>query len=513
MNGLNRRGFLKRTTQATLGLMATSAVGWSDASQKSSAKRPNILFAISDDQSWPHTGAYGSKMVRSPGFDRVARTGCLLNNAFCAAPQCAPNRASILTGRSIWQNEEAGTHSSYFPKKLTVFTDVLEESGYFIGTTGKSWGPGNWKDSGWKRNPAGPGYDKRKLTPPAKGIKNLDYAANFVDFMDERPEDQPFFFWYGAYEPHRSYEKGIGLKMGKKLEDAVVPPFLPDTQEIRSDLLDYAVECEWFDQHLCKILDTLEEAGELDNTLVIVTSDNGMPFPRAKANLYEYGLHMPMAVSWPKGISGGRKIDDLVSFIDLAPTFLEAAGIDAPQCMSGRSFMNVLQSKKSGVIDKSRKHIMAGRERHSHSRFDNQGYPSRVIRTDQYLYIRNLKPELWPAGDPPYYHDIDACPTNDFMIENKDKYQELANGAYGKRPLEELYDIRKDPGCMNNLVNDAQYAATRENLWNELKSRLISEGDPRMSGSEIFDSYPRFGSMRQYLGGFWKKGQYNPKYK
>jgi uncharacterized sulfatase len=190
-------------------------------------RRPNILFAIADDHSFPHASAYGSRMFRTPSFDRVASSGVLFYNAFVAAPQCSPSRAAILTGKNIWQLEEAGTHSSYFPTKFPVFTDALEAVGYHIGYTGKAWDPGNWKDAGRTRNPVGPEYNsKRFQTLPTKGISPIDYAANFEDFLARKSSDQPFFFWYGAHEPHRMYEKGSGQRAGWETVDAEIPAFL-----------------------------------------------------------------------------------------------------------------------------------------------------------------------------------------------------------------------------------------------------------------------------------------------
>src|SRR5690606_32987578 len=241
---------------------------------------------------------------------------------------------------------------------------------------------------------------------------------------------KPFCFWYGASEPHRVFEKGSGLKAGKKLEDVVVPSFLPDTEEVRSDLLDYAVEIEWFDQQLGKMLEVLEEVGELDNTIIVVTSDNGMAFPRAKANLYEFGHHVPLALRWGDKVPGNRTVEDVVSLIDLFPTYLDALGLDFTSNdypIKGKSLMNILLSDKEGIVDKSRNGIYAARERHSSSRWNNLTYPQRSLRTDQYLYIRNFRPERWPAGAPQKfeedgtlgeihraYHDIDACPTLDY---------------------------------------------------------------------------------------------------
>ena len=293
-------------------------------------RRPNILLAIADDQSYPYCSAYGDTTTRTPAFDRVAKEGILFTKAFCASPGCSPSRAALLTGRHTWQLQQAGTHASSFPRQYVTFPDRLEKAGYHIGYTGKGWGPGNWKISGRTRNPAGPAYQKRTMKSP-RGISNKDYAANFADFLAARKAGQPFCFWFGGHEPHRAYRKGIGLASGKKVADARVPAFLPDAPEIRSDLLDYAIEIEWFDSHLLRMIKLLDKHGELDNTLIVVTADNGMPFPRAKANGYEYGIHVPLAVRWPKVVKAGRRVTDLVGFVDFAPTFLEAAGLKVPE--------------------------------------------------------------------------------------------------------------------------------------------------------------------------------------
>lgn len=223
------------------------------------SQQPNILFVISDDQSFPHASAYGSEFIETPAFDRVAEEGILFMNAFAPSPGCSPSRAAILTGRYPWQNEEAGTHASSFPQHLKVFPDLLEEAGYFVGYTGKGWGPGDWEVSGRDRNPAGPAYQMKSLDTPNPNISENDYSGNFELFLEERPENNPFFFWMGTYEPHRAYMKGSGVDAGKNPEDVDLPAYLPDTQEVRSDFLDYALEIEWFDQHLARTIELLEK--------------------------------------------------------------------------------------------------------------------------------------------------------------------------------------------------------------------------------------------------------------
>ncbi len=495
------------------------------------SKQPNILFAIADDQSFPYASGYGECGVQTPAFDKVAETGILFTNAFVAAPQCSPSRAAILTGKNIWQLEEAGTHSSYFPKKFTVFTDLLELAGYSIGYTGKPWGPGNWKDAGWSRNPVGPEFNEKVFdSVPASGISKTDYFENFREFYAKKSSGKPFFFWYGGQEPHRVYEDGSALKAGKELSSAIVPKFLPETDLVKSDVLDYAFEIEWFDAQLGKMLQFLEEKGELENTIIVVTADNGMPFPSAKANLQEYGTHVPLAICWPKKIKGNRVIGELVGMIDLAPTFLEITGIKNVPETTGKSLSNILFSEEQGNIDPERKYVFTGRERHTHARPDNLGYPARAVRTQDYLYVLNFKPDRWPAGDPaseeaasqdadnelkklfPGYHDVDDSPTKRFLIDEKDNQSEYFDLSYSKRPAEQLYDIKNDPGCVNNLAENPDFLQIKTDLNKVLLDELTKQGDPRVLGNgDVYESYPRFGAMRAFPG-FKERGKYNPEY-
>lgn len=477
---------------------------------------PNILIAISDDQSFAHTSAAGYPGVKTPVFDRVAAEGILFRNGFAPSPGCSPSRAAFLTGRHTWQIEQAGTHMSSFPAKYVTYPDLLEAGGYTVGYTGKGWSPGNYKISGRTRNPAGPVFNSRQLTPPTKGISKNDYAGNFADFLATRKEGQPFCFWYGAIEPHLGYETGSGVKAGKRLEDANVPGFLPDHPEVRSELLDYCLEIEWFDSQLGKMLKLLEAAGELENTLVIVTSDNGMPFPRAKATCYEYGIHVPLAIRWGDKVPGGRVVDDLVGLVDLTATILEVSGVEEPTeyPISGRSIMNILNSEKQGVVDPSRDRVWSARERHTSARFDNWTYPQRALRTPEYLYIRNFEPDRWPMGDPQIiksdgslgqenraYFDIDFSVIRHSMLENQDdpEVAKILKLSVAKKPAEELYDITQDPDCLNNLASDPAFLETKQKLSQQMMEYLKKTGDPRATGNgEIWDSYKRYGNIRNF---------------
>ncbi|MEZ5354390.1 MAG: sulfatase [Bryobacteraceae bacterium] len=515
----SRRSFLSRAALLGSGLGSGlgSVLGSGAAPallRGAAARRPNILFAISDDQSYPHTGATGDKVVKTPSFDRVAAEGVLFRQAYGLSPGCAPSRAGILTGRFPWQIEEAGTHASAFPRSLTVYPNLLAAAGYHVGLTGKGAGPANFQGSGWPHNPAGPPYDKRRAPTRGLQINANDYAANFEDFLGARPKDSPFCFWFGCHEPHRGYTKGSGLKSGKRLEDVTVPPFLPDNAEVRGDLLDYYLEIEHFDSHLGRMLAMLEKAGELDNTLVVATADNGMSFPGSKASMYDYGIHLPLTMMWKDRAKGGRVSDDLVSFADFAPTFLEAAGVRPAPAMVGRSLVSLLGSGRSGRIEPSRERVFSGRERHSHARRDNLGYPARAMREGKYLYIWNMKPDRWPAGDPKEYYDIDNGPTKTWMMANQAESRVLFEHGFGKRPEEELFDVAADPGCLRNLAGEAAHARTRASMRRTLERALEQQRDPRVTGNgDIWESYPRYSGMRPELGGFAEQGKYNPNYR
>jgi uncharacterized sulfatase len=477
LNRSDRRKFLHAAAAASLSLPSESAwpVDRADPHQrKNPGRRPNILVAVSDDQSWMHTGAAGDRLVKTPVFDRVARLGVRFTHAFCCSPSCTPSRGAILTGQEIWRLEEGANLFSTLDKRFDVYPDLLEAAGYQVGYTGKGWGPGLIEPGGRKRNPAGPAY------------------PDFRQFLDSVPGRKPFCFWFGGTDPHRPYVPGSGSRPGMKIEDVKVPPFLPDVPEVRNDLLDYYFAIERFDRQVGELLRLVEKAGELENTLVILTSDNGMPFPRAKCNLYDYGTRMPLAICWPGRTRGGRVIDDFIGFTDLAPTILETAGLKPPPAMTGRSFLDLLTSSHTAAQAPRRDRVCMGRERHSVARAGGAGYPMRAIRTRGFLYIHNLAPDRWPAGDGPGYFDIDPSPTKHFIIRNRlGECRGFFRMAFKKRPAEELYDLAKDPDQLSNLAGRSEYSGVQENLRSELHRQLILTGDPRAQGREaLWDSYP-----------------------
>ncbi|MCF7847427.1 MAG: sulfatase [Kiritimatiellales bacterium] len=464
-------------------------------------QRPNILFCISDDQSYAHAGANGDPVVQTPAFDRVAKSGLRFEHAFCDAPTCGPSRSAILTGQSIWRLEEAGNIHSTLPAKFDTYAGLLQDAGYSIGYTGKGWSPGKLEPGGRTENPAGLEHVGKKLKTRIQGISDKDYAANFEDFLVSHPEGKPFCFWLGTHEPHRAYKQGAGIAAGKDPSKVIVPPFFPDNDIVRSDILDYYMEVEHYDRMVGRAIQSLEKRGLLDNTIVVMTSDHGMPFPRGKASLYDQGTRVPLAISWPTGIKKpGRTVKSFVNLSDLSPTFLEAAGIAPPEMMSARSLMDVFADKET----EERPAAFIAMERHDGCRAGGKGYPCRAIRTKDYLYIHNFEPSRWPSGSPDAgdcaraipYGEIDSSPTKSFLMENPE-VAHLAKLSFGFRPAEELYEIKSDPGNITNLANSPKHAKTLQKMRKQLFDHLAETKDPRVVGGKVmWDYYPYYGGMK-----------------
>lgn len=456
---------------------------------------PNILFCIADDWGWPHAGAYGDTVVKTPAFDRIAKEGVLFEHCYVSSPSCTPSRNSILTGQYHWRLREGANLWSSLDHTIPVYPLQLEARGYDIGRWRKSWGPGQLKPGGYTdTHPVGANYKKG--------------FAQFLKAHDAKP-DAPFCFWLGAHDPHRSYKKGSGKQSGMDLDKINVPAFWPNVEEIRSDIADYYFEVERFDRDVAAALKLLEERGELDNTIVVVTGDHGMPFPRCKSNCYDMGVRVPLAIRWGKNLVAGSRVTEFVSLIDLAPTFLTAVGAPIPTttAMNGRALWPLIPQTASATSKrmqkpKGRDHVIFGKERHVPCRPDHSGYPTRGIRTKRWAYLRNFKPSRWPVGDPPLFGDTDPAraigkgTTKGYLLTHKDGEagQQFFEWNFGMRPLEELYDMTKDPDQLHNLANKPELQQVKKNLWAKLRSELVATQDPRVvGGGEAFDSYPHYG--------------------
>ncbi len=419
------------------------------ASWASAAERPNILVLMADDWSWPHSGALGDQTVKTPTFDRMVREGVLFERAFVSSPSCTPSRMAIATGQWHWRLGEAQNLGGSLAKDVPTYADLLAGAGYHTGFSRKGAAPSKHTYRG--TDPFGPRFQ------------------NFEAFLSKRKKDSPFCFWYGSGAPHRPYVLNSGKAAGMVTDKVELPPGLPDHPTVRNDLLDYYAAVQEFDREAADILSRLEREGELENTLVVMSGDNGMPFPRAKATLYDTGTRVPLVARWGKQVKAGRTVGDFVSLCDLAPTFLEAAGVTTPKAMTGQSLFPQLKSKRSGQIDAARDHVLTGMSRHCFP------YPRQALRTKHYLYIRNKNPEKWmtgrrkgppqtfdfskhhwPSGAEAFCFNVDPSPAKQYMLTHPDDPLVRAcwAQAFGPYPREELYDLKNDPGQLHNLAQE-----------------------------------------------------------
>ncbi len=460
----------KKNYWLVLIILTFTAVGCKLSSSKQEEKRPNILMIMSDNQSWNHVGCYGDKTVRTPNMDLIAKQGVRFNNAFCSSPSCTPARAAMLAGQDTWRLKEGADLWGILPTQYKLYTDLLENNGYEVGFQGKGWGPGSFEANGRKRNPAGNPY------------------KNFNEFLTTKKKGSPWTYWLSSHEPHRPYVEGSGEKAGIDPTKVTVPRYLPDHIDVRKDIADYYAAIESFDREIGEALEQLKATGELENTVIIICSDNGWQMPRGLANLYDFGTHVPLIISWPGKFKQNVVSDNLVTLNDLAPTFLDLGETKIPIEMTGKSLLPIVENKgKNKDKNLQRDYVVLGRERHAFVRQHGLGYPGRAIRTKDYLYIKNYEPNRWPAGDPPFYGDIDPYMFNwpgaskYYLIENKDnpKVKPFFELAMGKRPAEELFNIKNDLDELKNLATDPAYQQIKKQLASQMKNYLIKTKDPR----------------------------------
>jgi N-sulfoglucosamine sulfohydrolase len=452
--------------------------------------RPNFLFIVSDDQSWMHTSKAGYGLVSTPNFDRIANEGLYFTHAFVSAPSCTPSRSAILSGQDFWRLGSAGLLWGEYGDIMISYQDILRSAGYAVGYTGKGWGPGYIADH--SVHPTGDEYNSIKA-PRSKAMGQWDLAANFAQFLEKKPKDAPFSFWVGSIEPHRPFDEDVPNRFagGKRL--GLIPPSMPPTSIVQNQLSSYLGEIETFDRDVGQVLKVLKDQGLYDNTIIVVTSDNGMEFSRAKPTLYEYGVRVPLAIYWSKLAKPGRTVDDPVLLSDIAPTFLSAAGVAIPQVMTGSSLLPIFNSGTAGQVDPQRDAVVVGYERHAGNiRKGNLTYPSRAIYTRDFTYIRNYFPDRWPAGDPPGY--VETIP---WLLQDPATHKFLEpyfSRVAAKRPAEELYDLRTDPDQLQNVIDDPDYAEALSDLRARLTARLVQTQDPvELSGKDVFSHYTYHG--------------------
>jgi len=506
----------------------------------SAADKPNIVFCFADD--WGrYASAYAAldsrptanSVVKTPNIDSVAGRGVMFSNAFVPAPSCTPCRSSLLSGRYFFNTGRGAIlQGAMWDDNIPAFPLLLRDGGYDIGKMAKVWSPGTPADapigkqqyafqkSGMAFNnfseEATQAVKGGKTVPEARAALLAQVEGNFASFLKARDTKKPFFFWFGPTTVHRKWIKGSGKALWDIDPDALkgkLPKFLPDVPEVREDFADYLGEAQAFDAYIGVLLKQLKDAGELDKTIVVISGDHGAPgFPGGKCNLYDFGTGVALVAAGP-GVPGPRVVDDLVNLMDLAPAFLEIGGVKLPPGLNGKSLWPVLTSKKTGQVDADRTWVVTGRERHvGDAREGNKPYPQRALRTKDFLYIRNFEPNRYPLGDPKTvtadkapdaktlenetyaaFADMDASPTKAWLIahRNDKEWKWHYDYAFGKRPEEELYDLKVDPQQVNNVAGDKTYAAKRKELGDQLTKILTDAGDPRLTEKDCrFEKAP-----------------------
>ncbi len=423
--------------------MKTGLAAVPAAAAQTPAAPPNIVFLLSDDQTWSDLGCYGNTAVHTPNLDRMAREGMRFNHCYVSSPQCSPNRSSIFTGCTPHTTSTSRLHTP-MPDWEPSFLEPLKERGYFVGA--------------FRKVHQGASFDRRW---------NFygDRATPFEKFFDAAPRGRPFWLQLGFTDPHRPYRDGA-FSPPHNPKAVRVPPFLPDTPEVRRDLAHYYDGIARMDAECGRLFQILEQRGLQDNTLVVFSGDNGMPFPRAKGTNYDPGIRVPLLAWWPGRVRAGAVSDELIAHVDLPVTWLSAAGIEKPKKMQGRSFLDLLLGRPY----KGRTEVFS--ERNWHDNFD----PIRSVRTARHKLIFNAAPHFpyrpaWDLADSPSWASILEQGRRGRLSPAQQRMLDPA------RPMLELYDLQKDPDEFNNVATDPAYAGTLDDMKGRLSAWMHATYD------------------------------------
>ena len=418
-----------------------------------SQAKPNFVFIIADDVSWNDIGCYGNDVVKTPNIDRLAQEGLRFTNAFLTASSCSPSRCSIISGKYPHSNGAAELHTP-LPEKEKPFPLFLKENNYYTAHAGK-WHMGPATHRAFDCYTDNNGYDI------GDGGEN-----NWVSFLKERPKDKPFFFWFASNDAHRPWGADT-FKITHNPAKMIIPPYFADTPETRQDMASYYNEIGRFDYYIGKVRKELEAQGVLENTLIIVMSDNGRPFPRCKTRVYDSGMKTPFIVFWPKGIRNkGNHSESLISAIDIAPTILKLAGINVPDEYQGKNFVAVLKKRSAEI----RSSVFSEHNWHDYEAHE------RMIRTKDYLYVLNARPNLTNCGPA----DSKSSPTQHALNIVRDAGKlspSQADVFVAPRPAEELFDVKNDPEQILNLASMPEYQEKLKEMKGLLKNWQINTGD------------------------------------
>jgi len=408
---------------------------------------PNFVIFVADDMAWDDCGAYGHAHIRTPNIDKLAKEGMRFDRAYLTCSSCSPSRCSMLTGRYP-HSTGAGELHLPLPADQVLLSTPLRKAGYYTASVGK-WHLGNAaiEQMDLVKTGGGPGGE-----------------GHWVQVLQDRPKEKPFFLWLAATDPHRGYRPGA-IDPPHVRADVDVPPIFPDTPKVRDDLALYYDEIGRFDEYIGKVVDELTKQGVLDETFILVISDNGRPFPRCKTTVLEDGVKTPFIVRYPELCPAGSKTSKLVSTVDIAPTVLELAGLDPLKSFQGYSIASVLKGTMSARLTAFSEHNW-----HDYQAFE------RSVVTPHYRYVRNWLPEL--PGTPPA--DAVRSPTYDEMKRLQSEKKLTVNQAFcfqAPRPSEELYDVINDPHCLRNLANSNSSSNALSQHRELLKKWMESTGD------------------------------------
>lgn len=437
--------------------------------------RPNLVLILSDDHMQHFLGCSGDPVIRTPNLDRFASEGMRCTQMFTAAPQCVPSRAAFMTGRSPVA-VRMGRFTSPLPADVRTLPEHLREAGYFTGICRRN----------FHLDGATPGklskaiYERHGLETFRRRVDFLDVSpegqteARITGFLDKKPSGKPFFLWVNFNDPHYPWDRNAIPKPHDRAA-LPIPKFLPDLPGVRDDLGRYYDEVARMDGEFQTVLDILDKRGHSANTLVLFMGDNGFPFPHGKGSLYDPGLNVPCIARWPGRVKTGVS-NALLSGEDLAPTFLEAAGIPAPKEMSGRSFLSLLE----GRVTTARNLVFSARLAHG-NRPMREGTTthtfdlSRMVRDLRYKLIYNCTPQV-------KYSPVDSYPEKSWVeMTNEHLWGRLEpafdRAYFGPRPVMELYDLRDDPAEMHNLAGRKELAAVQRRLTEALQEKMILDWD------------------------------------
>jgi arylsulfatase len=415
---------------------------------KPAAEKPNFIFFIADDISQDDFGCYGHPTLKTPNTDKLAASGMRFDNAYLTISSCSPSRCSIVTGRYPHNTGAPELHTK-LPKTQVRFPELLRQAGYYTVLSGKNHMVGS-RDRGFVKITSGGGPGKEE---------------DWVEHVQKRPKDQPFFFWFASADAHRKWQKSEDAPE-YKAEDVVVPPYMVDTKGTRKDLADYYHEVSRFDHFVGLVTEELKKQGVLDKTMIVVAADNGRPFPRCKARLYDSGIKTPWVVHYPKMIKKASVTKSLISAIDLSATCLELAGVDKPECIQGQSFAPILKNPKVVV----RELVFAEQNWHVYRNH------SRLVRFGDFAYIKNNfpnQPNLSYESDTKFPSGAELWKAHAAGKTKSEQHQVFANPC----PAEELFDLSKDPHQLTNIADNPEYAKILKKARKQLAAWTEKTGD------------------------------------